>query len=109
VRSAFLWLGYVVGDSAYAGDKRKGAPDKLDTWTMAVVKRSDAAAKDLVLLSLCWVVERTLDWRNRNRRLAKDFEATIESAVTRLYIASAQLMPRRLSVARTARMSQYHR
>lgn len=46
-----------------------------------------------------WVVERTLAWLNRNRRLAKDFEATIESAVTWLYIASVKLMSRRLAAA----------
>ncbi len=34
---------------------------------------------------------------NRNRRLAKDFEATVESAVTWLYIASVKLMSRRLA------------
>jgi transposase len=27
-----------------------------------------------------WVVERTLAWLNRNRRLAKDFEVSIASA-----------------------------
>jgi putative transposase len=35
-----------------------------------------------------WVVERTLAWLNRNRRLAKDFEATIASAKAWLYLAS---------------------
>jgi transposase len=34
------------------------------------------------------VVERTIAWLNRHRRLAKDVEATIESSVTWLYIAS---------------------
>ena len=29
-----------------------------------------------------WVVERTVAWLNRNRRLAKEFEAAIESAET---------------------------
>ena len=46
-----------------------------------------------------WVVERTFAWLNRNRRLAKDFEATIQSAVTWLYIASVKLMTRRLAAA----------
>jgi transposase len=34
------------------------------------------------------VVERTFAWLNRNRRLAKDVEASIESAEAWLYIAS---------------------
>jgi hypothetical protein len=38
------------------------------------------------------VVERTFAWLNRNRRLAKDVEATIESSATWLYIASVKLM-----------------
>jgi len=46
-----------------------------------------------------WVVERTLAWLNRNRRLAKDVERTIESAATWLYIASVKLMSRRLATA----------
>ena len=35
-----------------------------------------------------WVVERFFAWINRNRRLAKDFEATIASARAFLYAAS---------------------
>ena len=44
-----------------------------------------------------WVVERTVAWLNRNRRLAKDFEATIDSAKAWLYLASVQLLVRRLA------------
>jgi transposase len=43
-----------------------------------------------------WVAERTFAWLNRNRRLAKDVEATIESAVSWLFIANVKLMSRRL-------------
>jgi putative transposase len=37
------------------------------------------------------VVERTFAWLNCNRRLAKDFEATVASEVW-LYLASVQLL-----------------
>jgi hypothetical protein len=43
-----------------------------------------------------WVVERTFGWLNRNRRLAKDFEASIESAIAWLMIASVKLLTRRI-------------
>ena len=68
------------------------------TWTLEIVKRSDAA-KGFVLLPRRWVVERTFAWLNRNRRLAKDFEATIETATAWLYIASVKLLSRRLARA----------
>ena len=48
-----------------------------------------------------WVVERTLAWLNRNRRLAKDFEASIASAKAWLIIASVQLLMRRVGILRT--------
>ena len=44
-----------------------------------------------------WVVERTLAWLNRNRRLAKDFEALIETAAAWLMLASVKLLIRRLA------------
>ena len=45
------------------------------------------------------VVERTLAWLNRNRRLAKHFEASVESAVAWLLIASIKLLTRGLARA----------
>ena len=44
-----------------------------------------------------WVVERTLAWLNRNRRLAKDFEALVETAAAWLMLASLKLLSRRLA------------
>ena len=63
------------------------------------VVRLPGAKRGFVLLPRRWVVERTLAWLNRNRRLAKDVEAMIESSVTWLYIASVKLMSRRLAAA----------
>ena len=98
VRSSFPWLRHVFADGGYAGDKLQDALENLGDWTIEIVKRS-GIAKGFVLLPRRWVVERTFAWLNRNRRLAKDVEATIESAVTWLYIASVKLMSRRLAVA----------
>lgn len=47
-----------------------------------------------------WVVERTFAWLGRNRRLAKDFEATLSSATAFLYAAAAMVLVRR--IARTS-------
>jgi transposase len=96
--SAFPWLHHIFADGGYAGPKLRDALNNLGDWTLEIVKRSDAA-KGFILLPRRWVVERTFAWLNRNRRLAKDVEATIESAVTWLFIASVKLMSRRLAVA----------
>lgn len=69
---------------------------KTGEWTIEIIKRSDTA-KGFVLLPRRWVVERTLAWLNRNRRLAKDFEATIESATAWVYLASVQLLTRKIA------------
>lgn len=47
-----------------------------------------------VALPRRWVVERFFAWINRNRRLAKDVEATMQSAAAFLY-AAAMLMIRK--------------
>jgi transposase len=96
IRSAFPWLRHVFADGGYAGQKLEAALDRLGRWTVEIVKRSDAA-KGFEVLPRRWVVERTLAWLNRNRRLAKDFEATIASAEAWLLLASVQLLMRRLA------------
>ena len=96
IRHSFPWLRHVFADGGYAGDKLRKALTKIGTWTLEIIKRSDRA-KGFELLPRRWVVERTFAWLGRNRRLAKDFEQTIESATAWLYLASIQLMTRRIA------------
>jgi putative transposase len=94
----FPWLRHVFADGGYAGDKLRHALRKIgkSKWTIEIIKRSDKA-KGFEVLPRRWVVERTLAWLSRNRRLAKDFEQTIASATAWLFIASIQLFTRRIA------------
>jgi transposase len=96
VVSRFPWLRHLFADGGYAGDKLRGALRNIGKWTIQIVKRSDQA-KAFEVIPRRWVVERTLAWLNRNRRLAKDFEQTIASATAWLFIASVQLLTRRIA------------
>ncbi len=95
VRYLYPWLRHVFADGGYRGAKLNATLDKLGRWTIEIVKRSDTAT-GFVVLPRRWVVERTFAWLNRNRRLAKDFEATLESALAWLFLASVKLLMRRL-------------
>ena len=98
IRYAFPWLRHIFADGAYAGAKLEKALARLGTWRLEIIRRADAA-KGFKVLPRRWVVERTIAWLNRNRRLAKDFEASLESALTWLMIASLKLLSRRLARA----------
>ena len=91
----FPWLRPLFADSAYAGDTLLDGLAKFGRWTIDIIKRPATMAGFQLLPRRC--VERTLAWLNRNRRLAKDFEASIASATTWTYIASVQLLACRLA------------
>jgi transposase len=98
IRSAFPWLRHLFADGSYAGDKLEKALARLGRWTLEIVRHVEAVS-GFKLLPRRWVVERTIAWLNRNRRLAKDFEACVESALAWLMIASVKLLSRRLARA----------
>ena len=95
IHDLFPWLRHLFADSAYSGDKILKTLPKFGRWSIEIVKRM-ADTVGFEVLPRRWVVERTLAWLNRNRRLAKDFEASIESAKAWVYVASLQLLIRRL-------------
>jgi putative transposase len=96
IRHVCPWLRHVFADAGYAGDKLQDALQKLGKWTIEIVRRAQTTP-GFHLIKRRWVVERTIAWLNRNRRLAKDFEASIESALAWLMIASVKLLTRRLA------------
>jgi transposase len=96
IRSLYPWLRHVFADGGYAGDKLRGELARFGHWTIEIIKRSDTA-KGFEVLPRRWVVERTLAWINRCRRLAKDFEATVASATAWTLIAHIRLLTRRLA------------
>jgi transposase len=59
------------------------------------VKRSDQVS-GFVVLPKRWIVERTIAWLNRCRRLAKDWENLNRKALAFLRLASIRLMLRKL-------------
>ena len=96
VRYRFPWLRYVFADGGYTGGKLRKALRVHGEWTIEIIKRSDAAT-GFKVLPRRWVVERTFAWLGRCRRLAKDFERTVESSTAWALIASIRLMTRRLA------------
>ena len=96
IRFLCPWLRHVIGDGGYAGTKLRAALKGKGEWKLEIVKRSDKA-KGFVLLPRRWVVERTIAWLNRCRRLAKDFEGSIESATAWVLVAHIRTLTRRLA------------
>ena len=84
-------------DGGYNGQEAQRVAFEASHIAITLVKRSGSAVKAFVVLPRRWVVERTFGWINRARRLAKDFEATIESSRAWLLTALAFLMMRRLA------------
>ncbi len=96
IRRRFPWLRHIFADGGYAGDKLKDAMRGHGHWTIEIVKRSDLAT-GFVVLPRRWVVERTFAWLGRCRRLAKDWEKSIDSATAWAQIASIRMLTRRIA------------
>ena len=92
----FPKLRHLFADRVYRGPKLLDAIADLGKWTIEIVTRSQSVGT-FKAEPRRWVVERTLAWFGRNRRLAKDFEASIASAEAFLYAASVMLLTRRLA------------
>src|SRR5438067_10393774 len=70
----------LYADSGYQGPKfQQGLKRVCRQINVEIVKRSDAGK--FVVLPKRWIVERTIGWLNRCRRLAKDWECLNDNAL----------------------------
>lgn len=92
------WLRHLFAEGGYAGEKLRTALKPIGEWTIEIIKRSDMA-QGFEVLPRRWVVERTFTWLGRCHRLAKDFKATIASAVAWAFVAHIRTLTRRLARA----------
>jgi transposase len=86
----------LYADGGYQGPVfQAGLRRVLRQIDVEIVKRSDTS-KGFTVLPRRWVVERTIAWLNRCRRLAKDWECLNRKALAFLRWASIRLMLRKL-------------
>ncbi|ABE64745.1 transposase, IS4 family (plasmid) [Nitrobacter hamburgensis X14] len=91
-RALYPFVARGFADSGYNHERVANS-----TSIVVEIVRKIAGQIGFVVLPRRWVVERFFAWINRNRRLAKDFEATIDSARAFLYAASIMLLVRRIA------------
>ena len=98
--TSLLWaagerLEKVYGDHAYNGVFARA----LSGWSIDFEKAScPESAQGFVPVAKRWVVERRIAWTNFFRRLVKDYEYSVSSSVSWLYLANIQIMLQRLQV-----------
>jgi putative transposase len=93
-RRAFHYIERDFADSAYAAERVAKA-----TCIAIEIVRKHPDQVGFAVHPRRWVVERFFAWIGRNRRLAKDVEATIASAEAFLYAAAVMLLIRRIARA----------
>ena len=95
-KDSFPTLTLLYADGGYAGNKLEMEMLKTDGPDIEIVRRADGE-KGFVVIARRWVVERTLAWIGRCRRLAKDWETSIASAEAWTLIASIRRLSRRVA------------
>ncbi len=90
----FPRLKLIWADAGYAGQLVDWA-HALGGWLLDIVRRP-SGSHHFEVLPRRWVVERTLAWLGRCRRLSKDYEALPETHEAWVHIAMIHLMLRRL-------------
>ena len=93
----FPRLELIWADGGYRG-QLVDCVASLTGWVLEIVQRPKDGHK-FEVLPRRWVVERTLAWLGRCRRLSKDYEALPETSEAWIHVAMIHLMLKRLKPA----------
>ncbi|MGW7387116.1 IS5 family transposase [Streptomyces sp. NPDC054794] len=104
LRTLYFSIRLVWADGGYAGRLVDWAAEKCQL-TLQIVKRSDDTA-GFVVLPRRWVVERTLSWLMRSRRLVRDYETLPAMHEAMVLWSMTMLMSGRLAGRRPSAFSR---
>jgi transposase len=96
LRRLFPWIEVIWADAGYRGPKLAAAVSGMGGWRLEIVERSPGR-RGFEVQPRRWVVERTIGWLSRNRRLARDVESLVASAIAFIELAMIQILLRRLT------------
>jgi putative transposase len=82
----------IWADGAYTGEKLARWCKEHGGWELQIVERSSADTEGFAVLPHRWIVERTLGWLMRNRRLSKDYERKVQTSETLMEVAMIRLI-----------------
>jgi transposase len=86
----------IWADGAYTGEKLARWCKEQGGWGLEIVERS-ADTEGFTVVPRRWIVERTLGWLTRNRRLSKDYERKVQSSESFMEVAMIRLILKRLA------------
>lgn len=91
----FCRLELIWADAGYRGELIEWVKRVLG-WKLEIVEKAENQT-GFVVLPRRWVVERTIAWLNRQRRLSKDYERLPQTGEAFVYVAMIRLMVRHLA------------
>jgi transposase len=94
-RRSFPFLERIIADAGYQGRRMEAVVARTGIWEVQIVRRCDRHR--FVVLPKRWIVERTLAWISRCRRLGRDYERHARKAAAFVRLAMIRLMIRRLA------------
>jgi transposase len=85
----------IWADAAYRGHELAAWCKEVGDWDLEVVER-EPGMHGFKVQPRRWIVERTLAWISRNRRMSKDYERKVQTSETLIQVAMIRLLVTRL-------------
>lgn len=94
----FPKLKLIWADAGYQGKEMIESIKTLTGIRLEISKRSEQRFE---VVPRRWVVERTIAWSNRYRRLSKDYEYRTTTSEAMIYMTGIKLLLRRIAAMKT--------
>lgn len=95
IRKSLKRMKKIIADGGYRGQKMIDWVKEKCGWILEIVKRNELHT--FQVMPKRWIVERTLGWLGRYRRMSKDYEYLPRTSENMIYLCMIRLMLKRLN------------